>query len=180
MRILPALGVVVAAAPAPTPIGVGPRYHPPPTSAQVAAAAPVGSLRCGPSGERFGVHVELFANRLVVIAPAGIGIAPPLVRDGAYVRAGRCSYAARTREPTGVVEVRRGVRLTLGQLFDVWGQPLSATRLASFAGRVSAFVGGRPWRGDPRAIPLARHAEIVLEVGGYVRPHRAFLFRRGL
>jgi hypothetical protein len=27
-------------------------------------------------------------------------------------------------------------------------------------------------------IPLARHAEIVLEVGGYVPPHRAFLFPR--
>ena len=54
------------------------------------------------------MHVELFANRRVVIVPAGIGIVPPLRRDGAYVLGGRCSYPLRTREPTGVVEVAGG------------------------------------------------------------------------
>src|SRR5947199_244176 len=90
------------------------------------------------------------------------------------------SLAAPVPTPTGVVEVRAGARLTLGRLFAVWGQALTARRIASFAGPVSAFVGGRPWSGDPSAIPLTRHAEIVLEVGGYVPPHRTFLFRRGL
>jgi hypothetical protein len=170
-----ALLAVALAAPVPTPIGVGPLYHPP------ARALPATGLRCtAGEPERFGVHLELFARRLVVILPAGIGIAPPLVRDGAYVRAGRCSYPLRTREPTGVIEVRSGSRLTLGQLFAVWGEPLSPTRLVGFRGRVSAFVGGRVWTGDPRAIPLTRHAQVVLEVGGYVRPHATFLFRHGL
>ena len=41
---------------------------------------------------------------------------------------------------------------------------------------VTAFVAARRYPGDPRTIPLARHAQIVLEVGGYVRPHRFFLF----
>jgi len=45
---------------------------------------------------------------------------------------------------------------------------------------VLAFVGGRRWRGDPRAIPLARHAQIVLEIDGYVPPHASFLFPRDL
>ena len=138
-------------------------------------------MRCsGAVRARFGVHVELFAKRLVVIVPAGVGIAPPLRRDGAYVPSGRCSYPARTREPTGVIEVTQGVPLTLGQFFEVWGQPLSPTRLAGFRGRVVAFVGGHVRPGDPRTIPLTRHAQIVLEVGGYVRPHASFLFRRGL
>jgi hypothetical protein len=79
-----------------------------------------------------------------------------------------------------VLEVEEGARLTLGDLFDLWGQPLSRTRLAGFSGRVSAFVGGRARAGDPRTIPLTRHTQIVLEVGGYVRPHSSFLFRRGL
>ena len=70
--------------------------------------------------------------------------------------------------------------LTLGDLFDVWGQPLSHTRMAGFRGRVRAFVGGRRWNRGPRAIPLARHAQIVLEVGGYVPPHRTYLFPPGL
>src|SRR5689334_9559651 len=131
------------ALPAPRPIGAGPRYHPAATSGSVASALPVGPLRCSAAPvPRFGVHLELFAGRLVVVAPAGIGVAPPLRRDGAYVRGGRCSYPARTREPTGVVEVAAGRRLTLGQLFDLWGRPLSPTRLAGFRGRVTAFVAG--------------------------------------
>jgi len=64
----------------------------------------------------------------------------------------------------------------------VWGRPLSATRLASFAtsSPILAFVDGRRWHGDPRAIPLRPHAEIVLELGGYIPPHASFLFRKGL
>jgi hypothetical protein len=170
--------IVLAAlltAPIPTPIGAGPRYHP------LADTRPVPGLRCSVRDEpRFGVHVELFANRRVVIVPAGIGIARPHTRDGPYVRSGRCSYPLRTREPTGVVEVTRGARLTLGTLFSVWGQPLSAVRMAGFRGRVHAFVGGRRRTGDPRSIQLTRHAQIVLEVGGYVPPHSFFLFRRSL
>jgi hypothetical protein len=165
----------------PRPIGAGPLYHPPPTSARVARALPVDGLACSPvAASRFGAHLELFARRLVVIVPAGVGIAPPLRRDGAYVRSGRCSYPARTREPTGVIELRAGPRLTLGAFFDLWGQPLSRTRLAGFRGPVSAFVAGRRRPGDPRSIPFTRHVQIVLEVGGYVRPHASFLFRHGL
>ncbi len=87
-------------------------------------------------------------------------------------------YPLRTREPTGVVEVaaRRPVRL--GDLFRVWGQPLSPHRLAGFrsAQRLLAFVNGRRFPGDPRSIPLRRHDEIVLEIGGYVAPHSSYLF----
>jgi hypothetical protein len=161
--------------PIPTPVGAGPRYHPP------ASTRPVPGLRCSAQEQpRFGVHVELIANRRSAVVPAGIGIRPPLQRDGPYVRGGRCSYPLRTREPTGVVEVVRGTQLTLGTLFSLWGQPLSPTRLAGFHGRVQAFVGGRLRRGDPRSIPLSRHAQIVLQVGGHVPPHAFFLFRKGL
>ena len=170
-------GAAVAAGPIPSPIGVGPLYHP------AAGAVPVAGLRCtSAAAPRFGVHLELFAHRRVVIVPAGIGIAPPQRRQGAYVLGGRCSYPLRTREPTGVVEVERGATLTLGRLFDVWGQPLSTTSLVGFSSRspILAFVDGRRFAGDPRAIPLRPHTQIVLELGGYVPPHSTFLFRKGL
>jgi hypothetical protein len=100
------------------------------------------------------------------------------------VLGGRCSYPAKTVEPTGVIEVARTARLTLGQFFDLWGQPLSTTRLVGFRSRhgerLRAFVGGRPWSGDPRRIRLRRHAQIVLELGGFVPPHSSYLFRKGL
>ena len=152
----------------PTPIGVGAAYRPPARTQTVKTGRPVGTFRCGATGKRYGVHLELFARRRVVIVPAGIGIAT----------ARRCSYAARTRTPTGVVEIVAGARLTLGDLFRIWGQPLGRGRLAGFRKNrpLLAFVRGRRWRGDPAAIPLTRHAQIVLELGGYVPPHPSFLF----
>jgi hypothetical protein len=82
----------------------------------------------------------------------------------------------------GVVEFVAAVRPTLGDLFAVWGQPLSRRRLAGFRARgadeVKAWIGGRRWHGDVRAIPLGRHGQIVVELGGYVPPHRFFRFPR--
>jgi hypothetical protein len=172
-------------------IGSGPRYRPKPAGALAALAAlvtsggPIGDLRCIPAaGERFGAHLEIFAREIDVVIPAGIGIAPPLRRDGAYVRGGRCSYPARTVEPTGLIEVEKGSSLTLGDFFDMWGQPLSSSRVLTFRARsgrrVSAFVDGRRWHGSPRSIPLQRHKAIVVEVGGYFPPTESYLFPPGL
>ena len=151
----------------PWPIGVGPRYHPTAYNAAVARGRPVGSLRCTTSGASFAVHVELFAARRVVIVPPGIGAGPR-----------GCTYPLRTTAPTGVVHVARS-GLTLGDLFRVWGRRLVASAMLSFRQRVSVFVGGRRWRSDPGAVPLTRHAQIVLEVGGHVAPHASYLFPKG-
>ena len=152
---------MLVAAPIPTPIGFGPQYQLP--------AGPPGHTRlaCGRvDGQRQLAHIELFAKRRALLLPPGIGAAPG------------CTYPVRTTSPTGVVEYVAAARPTLGDVFDVWGQPLTARGFAGFRGEVSAWVGGRRWHGDPRAIPLRRHAEIVVEVGGYIPPHRFFLFPR--
>jgi hypothetical protein len=119
-----------------------------------------------------------------VLVPAGIGVAKPFGTRGAFVEPQGCTYALRTLDPTGVVEVRAGTNATLGDLFALWGAPLSRTRLAGFtttpARPVRAYVGGHPWLGSLGAIPLTRHAQIVLELGPYVAPHQAYLFRPGL
>jgi hypothetical protein len=157
-----ALALAVASLPPsvyPWPIGVGPRYHP------TAGVHAVGSLRCDASPARFAAHVELFANRRVIVVPAGIGLAPG------------CAYPVRTVAPTGVVRVARPA--TLGDLFRIWGRRLGPHRLLSFAGRVEAFVGGRRVSGDPQRIPLTPHAQIVLEVGGHVAPHPSYVFPKG-
>ncbi len=151
----------------PWPIGVAPRYHPTARNAVVSAGRPVGPLLCTSGGATFAVHVELFATRRVVIVPPGIGVGPR-----------GCTYPLRTSEPTGVVHVR-GRGLTLGDLFRVWGRRLGPSALLSFRGRVSVFVDGRRWGGPPRAVPLTKHAQVVLEVGGYVAPHAGYLFPKG-
>jgi hypothetical protein len=166
-----------AVAPRPVPVGAGPAFHVPPRGARAAAALPIDGLRCQRRvGRREQAHVELFAAGRVVPIPPGIGVAPPLRRRGAYVRTGRCSYPLRTTEPTGLLELRRDAGLTLGALFDVWGQPLSRRRLARFRGAVRAYLGGVRWRGDPRQLPLRGHAVVVLEVGPFVPPHVSYRF----
>jgi hypothetical protein len=159
------------------PIGAGPRFRPPARSTSVPG-------HCSPTlGQRYGVHLELFAaDRVVLLAP-GIGVRQPQRRDGGRITQARCYGSLATIDPTGVVLVRPGSRPTVGDVFSAWGRPLRARRLLSFrsGGHVRAYVDGRRWRRTtPAAIPLRRHAEIVLEVGPYVPPHRSFTFRPGL
>jgi hypothetical protein len=116
-----------------------------------------------------------------VILPPGIGVAAPRREVGAVVRSGRCAYPVRTADPTGVVRFRPGRGLDLADVFAVWGQPLSGHRLLGFrsGAGVRVYVGGRRVRGAPGAVPLRRHAEIVVEIGAYVPPHRSYLFVDG-
>ena len=159
------------------PLGAGPRFRPPPLgNPAVLTGAAVGGWRCEQTpSTAYGAHVELFAQNREVQVPGGIGIAPPQRRQGVFVLGGRCGYRLTTADPTGVVRVvsGSGPAPTVGQLFALWGQPLSPTRLAGFSGPVLAYVGGRRWSRDPRAIPLSRHAQIVLELAAPVRPHAA-------
>lgn len=158
------------------PIGSGPRFQPPATGPVVGP--------CGRSlGRRFGVHVELFAANRVVLVPGGIGTLPPRAFSAGRISGARCYGSLVTLEPTGLVLVRPGSRLSVSELFWSWGQPLSSQRLTSFTapagGRVAVFVDGRRWGGPPGSVPLTRHAEIVLEVGPRVPPHLSYTFPSG-
>ena len=126
------------------------------------------------------MHIDLFVHHNVLIVPAGIGVARPWREHLARLTPRGCTYPARTLEPTGVVEVRSGAPPTLGDVFRLWGQRLGPHRIAGFRGPVLAFVNGVRRRGDPGSIRLVRHAQIVLELGGYVPPHPAYRFARGL
>jgi hypothetical protein len=158
------------------PIGVGPRFHPP-------ARGPVIGRCRSQLGTRDGVHVELFAADRVVVIATGIGIRGPRRLSAGRIVTARCYGALVTVEPTGVVLLRPGHRLTLGDLFRAWGQPLSRARAGPFpAGhgeQVRVYEAGRRRRGDPAAVPLTVHGEIVVEVGPRVPPHTAYTFPPG-
>jgi hypothetical protein len=152
----------------PWPIGAGARYHPSAQNAALAAGAPVGGMLCRSGGRTFAVHVELFAHRKVIVVPPGIG------------RSARgCTYPVSTSEPTGVLHVDASAPRTLGDLFRVWGRPLSSSRLLSFRGRVRVYVGGRRVLREPGSIALTKHLQVVVEVGAYVAPHARYLFPKG-
>lgn len=169
-------------APPPKPqlFGPGPRFRPKPYGEAVKRARPIHGLRCERrTRKRHLAFVETIIDGRVVRMPAGIGIAPPQRHHGAYVESGRCDYPLRTREPTGKVEVERGRAVTVGDLFEVWGQPLSRRRVLSFHGPVRAYAGRQRAEGDPRRLRLREHAVITLETGRYVPPHASYAFPRG-
>lgn len=158
------------------PIGRGPRFQP-------SATGPVlGRCQRG-LGRRYGVHVEVFGADRVVIVPGGIGTRPPVRLSAGRISSARCYGALVTLEPTGLLLVRPGSRLSLSDLFRSWGQVLSASRLASFSprkgGQTLVFVDGRRWPGAPGSVPLTSHAEIVAEAGPYVPPHSSYTFPPG-
>jgi hypothetical protein len=167
------------------PLGHGAAYRLPARPAAVSRGRAVAGLHCGRPGlAPYGAHVELFVADRVLTVPAGIGWAPPVRSSGARVAGGRCSYPLRTDDPSGlvVVDARRAAPATLGALFTVWGQRLDAHHLAGFSTRsaLRAFLDGRAWRADPRAIPLRRHAQVELEIGPPVSPHSTYAFPPGL
>jgi hypothetical protein len=77
-----------------------------------------------------------------------------------------------------VLDVARGRQVTIADLFRVWGQPLTRHRIASFRSTipVRAYVAGKLFRGDAARVPLTPRAQIVVELGAFVPPHRTFLF----
>ena len=152
------------------PIGRGERFHP-----SVTGAVPG---QCTPTlGRRIASHVELFGAGQVILISAGVGTAPPRRSFAGRITGARCFGSVVTLDPTGTVYSRPGRRLTLADLFSAWGQPLSDTRIGSFTGGpVRVYVDGRAQPGSPLTVPLGAHAEIVLEVGPAVPPHRRFVF----
>jgi hypothetical protein len=155
------------------PIGAAPRYMPPAADAPAAGCRP----RLGP---RIAVHVELFANDRVVIVPVGVGVRGARIGGGGRIDGARCYGPIVTLDPTGIVLVRADRTRTMGDLFAAWGLALGPNRMAGFRGRVRAYVDGRRPPGPVAAIALARHANIVLEVGPFVAPHASYTFPDGL
>lgn len=139
-----------------------------PKTAQLVPLAPTGNAaENGPvngvmceSSEQFILHVHahlrVFVDGSERSIPSEIGITH-----------GKCLSWLHTHDTSGIIHVESPVQqsFTLGQFFDVWGQPLNSNGAATSSGAVSAFVNGTPFTADPRTIPLADHNVIQLDIG---------------
>ncbi|MCL6594365.1 MAG: hypothetical protein K6T31_10345 [Alicyclobacillus sp.] len=119
------------------------------------------------SGYHVHAHLSLWVNGQQVAIPAGVGIVQPGPKQAGVIGSGQAYYWLHTHDASGIlhVEAPRQESFTLGQFFDIWGEPLSRTQVAQFSGPVRVYVGGRLYAGDPRSILLTAHQQIVLEVG---------------
>jgi hypothetical protein len=116
-------------------------------------------------------HLTVFVNGSQRTVPAFIGIKPD----------GSCLYWLHSHTPDGVIHMESPEQrtFTLGNYFDIWGQPLSATQVGPAQGAVTAFVDGKKVTGDPRDIKLGEHTNIQLDVGKVV-PFKSYTYGEGL
>ena len=134
-----------------------------PAAAAEPSGQTVSGIRCErDEGSAFHIHQHLaiFDHGRAVMVPSDVG--RPLV--------GQCLYWIHTHTSDGIIHVEAPVvrTFTLGEFFDVWGEPLTRARVASAhaaRGATRVYVNGAPYAGDPRKIELVQHADIVIEVG---------------
>jgi hypothetical protein len=105
-------------------------------------------------------HLDLYVDGRKVTVPAGIGIDPAV------------GFAPlHTHDPSGVLHVESPTvrTYTLGQFFAVWGVRFTPSCLGGYCAgggrQLRVFVDGRPVRGDPTALTLEPHQEIVIAFG---------------
>lgn len=143
-----ALAAVLAAVPA---------HHP-------SQPRPIDGIRCeGMEGAVVHIHqfLALYDRGRRVPVPAGIGIP----------QRGDCQYWLHTHTADGLIHDEVPVRrfFTLGEFFDVWGAELDPYRagplFARPGTRLRFVVDGKRFTGNPRAIRLYNHTEIVIKSG---------------
>jgi hypothetical protein len=116
-------------------------------------------------------HLAVLVDGVPRRVPAGIGIAPPYEVDqtasGAFIARAPCFMWLHTHSADGIIHTESPIQrtYTLGDFFDIWGQPLSRLRVGPARAPVIALFNGHVFTGNPRRIPLLAHAQIQLEVG---------------
>lgn len=126
-------------------------------------------------------HLAIFDNGTQQAVPAGIGVPGPQQVQQGFVESGKCFYWLHTHDGSGIIHVESPTQkvYTLGQFFDIWGQPLSSGQVGSAKGHVIAYVNGKQVPGDPAAIKLTPHKVIQLDVGSNVSP-KPYTFPQGV
>jgi len=124
-------------------------------------------------------HLQVYVNGQPRALPPAIGLLGPVAQSspqGPFYGATRCYYWLHVHAGDGVIHIESSTSriYTLGNFFDEWRQPLSATQVAGDRGKVTAYVDGKPWTSSPRSLPLRAHAAIQLDVGLPTVPFQPF------
>ena len=147
-------------------------------------------LPCSAMNQTFHIHehLSLWHNGQQVAMPTAVGIPGGTnfivtMNGGPFTNQGTCFYNLHTHDSSGIIHIEDSAApsppFTLGELFDIWGEPLQIGNVAGFMGPTLVYVDSNEhpaqatvYTGDPRQIPLNQnHGQITIEVGGpYVYP----------
>ncbi len=110
-------------------------------------------------------HLSIYLNGEALAVPSHIGIVETSPTS-------HCNYSTHTHNRTGILHVEAPApgTFTLGQIFAIWGQPLSYTDIAGNPGvPVVVYVTDNnvvsQYTGDLAAIELLSHREITIQLG---------------
>jgi hypothetical protein len=123
-------------------------------------------------GEGAGYHVH--AHLTIVLAGSGKLVHPPA--NTGIETLHLCLFWLHTHDDSGIIHIEapHKISLTLGQFFDIWGQPLSRSRVWDYPtspSRLRVYVGSKRYAGDPRSIRLGFHTAVTIELGPpYISP----------
>ena len=129
-------------------------------------------------------HLTVFNGTSEMVVPEAIGIFMPARSAGGLEiqdlnNPASCLTSLHTHDKSGSMHVENATPIfpTLGQFFDIWGQPLSRTQVANLSGTVRVYItnvdAGTPpveFMGDPRSIPMSQHNEISIFVNPVYGP----------
>lgn len=144
----------------------------------VSTGKPVDGITCRPQmdlGISYHVHahLDIFVNGVQMRIPAGAGIVPPREifqqPGGPFTdqSSTTCLYWLHVHADDGIIHIEAPKKqaFSLGEFFDIWGQPLSSSQVGPAQGAVVAFVNGQRFPGNPRDIPLMDRELVQLDVG---------------
>lgn len=127
------------------------------------SSSPIDGITCG--AEQVAYHEHAHLSILVR------GKSIPLPNTIGHRDASQCLYWLHTHDSSGILHIEAPHRIvpTLGTFFDVWGQPLSQTRVWKFetgSGQsMKVYVDGKPFLGNPRIIKLKQYTTMTIEIG---------------
>jgi hypothetical protein len=151
-----------------------------------AMGATVDGVQCD-SSEQVAYHVHshlaVYVDGQERALPAGVGIVEPVTQQtpaGPFDGASRCYYWLHVHTGDGVIHIESptAATYTLGQFFDLWGQPLTTNRVGPATGALTTYVDGKRFFGDPRTIVLGSHRDIQIDVGSPAPLPKAVLWSR--
>jgi hypothetical protein len=141
---------------------LGTLYWPDGNTASGGNGSPVDGVVCGAGmAETFHVHshVAIFKDGQWLAFPKLVGILP------------QCNYETHTHDNTGIIHIETPnlKTFTLGEVFDIWGMPLSSTNVAGITGNIAIYINDngdvRRYMGDPRNIVLTSLRDITFQIG---------------